>query len=152
MRGVAASVYAVVRQASEMTQGLVTAKARLAKQGRQYRDSRATYLVDNVRCVLEGFPVASVRCWLDSTVALHWIRGGGEYRQFVANRVGKIRACATDEWRHLPTDQTRRTSGVVAGQLTLTSGGTDRSGYSVATRGRPTLLRSPVMSPRTSLK
>ena len=33
VRGVAAAVYAVVRQASKTTQGLVTAKARLAKQG-----------------------------------------------------------------------------------------------------------------------
>ena len=110
-RGVAAAVYAVVRQASGTTQGLVTAKARLAKQGltiprlELVAGHMATNLVDNVRCALEGFPVASVRCWLDSTVALHWIRGGGEYRQFVANRVRKIRACEIDEWRHVPTDQ-----------------------------------------------
>ena len=32
----------------------------------------------------------AVHCWLDSTVALYWINGQGDFRQFVANRVAKI--------------------------------------------------------------
>lgn len=47
--------------------------------------------VDNVCRALDGLPVTSAYCWLDSTVVLHWIRDNGEYRQFVANRVKKIR-------------------------------------------------------------
>ena len=110
-RGVAAAVYAVVRQTSGTTQGLVTAKARLAKQRltiprlELVAGHMAVNLADNVRCALTGFPVTSVHCWLDSTVALHWIQGDGEYRQFVANRVRKIREHEVDEWRHVPTDQ-----------------------------------------------
>ena len=42
-------------------------------------------------------------CWLDSTVALHWICGGGEYRQFVANRVQKIQEHKINPWMHVPT-------------------------------------------------
>ena len=110
-QGVSAAVYAVVRQASGTTQGLVAAKERLAKQRltiprlELVAGHMAVNLVDNVRRALAGFPVASVCCWLDSTVALHWIRGGGEYRQFVANRVRKIGEHVIDEWRHVPTAQ-----------------------------------------------
>ena len=62
-------------------------------------------LVDNVRCALTGFSVTSVHCWLNGTVALYWITGDGEYCQFVANQVWKIREHEVDEWRHVPTDQ-----------------------------------------------
>jgi hypothetical protein len=34
--------------------------------------------------------VRAVFGWLDSLVALHWIKGGGTYKQFVSNRVRKI--------------------------------------------------------------
>jgi hypothetical protein len=89
--GVAATTYAVVSQPSGQTQGLVTAKARLAKQGltipRQelVAGHMAANLVTNVKEALEGFPVANSYCWLDSTVALHWIRDEGNYKQFVQN-------------------------------------------------------------------
>ena len=39
---------------------------------------------------IDDIPVISVFGWLDSTVALQWLRGAGEYKQFVANRVKKI--------------------------------------------------------------
>ena len=46
----------------------------------------AVNLAVNVRNALQSCdPV--VHYWLDSTVALCWIQGSGEYRQFVANRV-----------------------------------------------------------------
>jgi hypothetical protein len=63
----------------------------------------ASNAADNVRRALEGFPVTATYYWLDSTVALHWICGGGEYRQFVANRVRKIQEHNIDAWRHVPT-------------------------------------------------
>ena len=34
--------------------------------------------------------MTSLHCWLDSSVALHWILGGGDYKQFVANRYEKL--------------------------------------------------------------
>jgi hypothetical protein len=108
-RGVATTVYAVVSQASGVTQGLVAAKSRLAKQCLTIPrlelvfGHMASNAADNVRRALEGFPVTATYCLLDSTVALHWICGGGEYRQFVANRVRKIQEHDIDAWRHVPT-------------------------------------------------
>ena len=56
---------------------------------------------ENVRVALEGYPIKSVHGWSDSTVALHWIKGGGTYKQFVANRVRKINDKDYIEWRHV---------------------------------------------------
>ena len=87
--GVIAAVYAVVTQDS--------AKSRFAKQGltiprlKLVSGHMAANLAVNVRNALESFPLATnIQCWLDSTVALHWLSDNGEYRQFVANRVRKI--------------------------------------------------------------
>ena len=40
-----------------------------------------------------------------STVVLHWIRGTGQYKQFVANRVGKIQLNGEVKWRYVPNDE-----------------------------------------------
>ena len=123
-RGVAAAVYAVVRQDSGTTQGLVAAKARLAKQRltiprlELVAGHMAVNSVDNIRHALDGSPVTPVHCWLDSSVALHWIRGNGEYRQFVANRVKKIKDHEINEWRHVPTDQNPADLGSRGGSVT----------------------------------
>lgn len=109
-KGVAAAVYAVVKQPSTLNQGLVAAKARLAKQGltiprrELVSGHMAVNLLSNVQDALQGFPVISLHCWLDSSVALYWILGGGDYKQFVANRVRKIREHVEVIWRHVPTD------------------------------------------------
>ena len=91
-----AAVYAVTHKSSGITQGLVASKSRLAKKGlttprlELVAGHMATNLVDNVKEALQGFPIRSVYGWLDSSVALHWIKGGGNYKQFVGNRVSKI--------------------------------------------------------------
>ena len=110
--GTAAAVYAVVHQASGINQGLLAAKARLAKKGltiprlELVSGHMAANLVENVKNALHGQPVRSIHGWLDSTVALHWIKGGrSTYKQFVANRVNKIRDKDYIEWRHVGTDQ-----------------------------------------------
>ena len=36
--------------------------------------AHSSHLVDNIKA-LQGFPVGSVYCWLDSSIALHWIKG-----------------------------------------------------------------------------
>ncbi|XP_068757498.1 uncharacterized protein [Montipora capricornis] len=64
----------------------------------------AVNLLSNVQDALQGFPVTFLHCWLDSSVALYWILGGGDYKQFVANRVQKIREHAEVIWRHIPTE------------------------------------------------
>ena len=108
-KGVASAVYAVVTQPSGINQGPVAAKARLVKQGltiprlELISGHMAVNLIANVAKALEGFPVKQMHCWLDSSVALHWIRGAGEYKQFVGNRVRKIQEHGDVTWRHVGT-------------------------------------------------
>ena len=121
-KGVSAAVYAVVQQPSGTNQGLVTAKSRLSKKGltiprlELVSGHMATNLVYNVKQALEGFPVRKVYSWLDSTVALHWIRGNGEYKQFVGNRVKKIQEKQIT-WRHVPTEENPADVGSRGGEV-----------------------------------
>ncbi|CAB4040213.1 Hypothetical predicted protein [Paramuricea clavata] len=114
--GVATAVYAVVRQPSGTTQGLVAAKSRLAKQGltiprlELVAAHMAANVVDNLRRALEGFPVVSVHGWTDSTVALDWM---------CANRVRKILEHNIVAWRpgENPADLASRGGLVVDNDL-----------------------------------
>ena len=45
----------------------------------------------------------NIHCWLDSSVALHWLNDDGQYRQLVASRVNKVRSHPNVRWRHVPT-------------------------------------------------
>ena len=90
-KGVCAALYAVVKQNEDTNVGLVAARARLAKQDLSIprlelvSAHMAANLLVNVREALGGMPVAGSYGWLDSTVALQWLKGGGEYKQFVYN-------------------------------------------------------------------
>ena len=94
-----------------VTQGLVAAKALLAKEGltiarlELVAGHMATNLLANVQDAQIGFPVMSLYTWLDSSVALHWIRGSGEYKQFISNCVRKIREKTEITWRHVPSQE-----------------------------------------------
>ena len=107
--GVGAVVYSVVRQNGGSTQRLVSVKARLAKEGltiprlELVSAHMAANLVTNVRNALQGLPELTIYGWLDSTVALHWLSGNGKYKQFVTNRVSKIKQHKEIKWRHVPT-------------------------------------------------
>ena len=109
--GVSAVVYAVVEQAHGTTQGLVCSKSRLAKRNLSIprlelvAGHMAVNLLTNVEKEIDQSVVSSVHCWSDSTVALYWINGKGDYRQFVANRVAKIQSHTRVEWHHVPTKQ-----------------------------------------------
>ena len=104
---VCAAVYVVVYQGDEVTQGLVCAKSRIATRNltiprlELVAGHMTVNLVSNVARVLSDFQVET-HCWLDSTVALFWIRGKGEYRQFVANRVQKVQQHEKVVWHHVP--------------------------------------------------
>ena len=110
-QGVAAAVYAVVEQETGVKQGVVAAKARLPKQELSIprlelvAGHMAVNLLSNVHDALTGFPVHSLNAWLDSTVALHWIKGPGDYKQFVGNHVRKIKEKESVVWRHVPTHE-----------------------------------------------
>ena len=115
--GVAAAVYAITKQASGVNVGLVAAKARLAKQDltiprlELVSAHMATNLVSSLKKTVDDVSVISVFGWLDSTVALQWLRGDGEYKQFVANRVKKIQEHPEITWRHVPTHDNPADSG-----------------------------------------
>ena len=109
--GTAAAVYAVPYQESGSNQGFVAAKARLAKKGltiprlELVAAHMAANLVDNVRNAFEGCAVRSVYEWTDSMMALYWIGGKGNYKQFVSNRVAQINAKDYILWGHVSSGQ-----------------------------------------------
>ena len=78
----------------------------------------AVNLITNVANATGKERIIEQHCWLDSTVALYWIEGAGDYRQFVANRVAKTRSHPSDKWHHVPTDQNPADLGSRGGQLT----------------------------------
>ena len=94
-----------------VTQRLVAAKARLAKRGltiprlELISAHMVTNLLMNVKFAMEGLPVTELNGWLDSTVALFWINGGGQYKQLMENWVQKFRAQSEIIWRHVPTKE-----------------------------------------------
>ncbi len=108
-QGVGAAVYSIVRQRSGTTQQLVAAKSRLAKRGlaiprlELVGAHMATNLLINVCNALDNIPTPQLYGWIDSTVALHWMKGNGQYKQFVANRMAKIQLHNQIHWRHVPS-------------------------------------------------
>ncbi|XP_028405771.1 uncharacterized protein LOC114528347 [Dendronephthya gigantea] len=94
--GTCAAVYTLVHQQSGVNPGLVAAKSRLAKKNltiprlELVSAHMAANLIDNVKNAL-SYPVTSVFGWLDSTTALYWIKGNGNYKEFVANITKKIK-------------------------------------------------------------
>ena len=122
--GVGTAVYSVVRQSSGVTQRLVAAKSRLAKQGltiprlELISSHMATNLLVNVKNAFDHLPAPEIHAWLDSTVALHWILGNGQYKQFVSNRVSKIHQHPEIHWRHVPTSENPADLASRGGDLT----------------------------------
>ena len=110
-KGISAVVYAVTQQPSGYSVGVIAARSRLAKKDTTIprlelvSSHMAANLLENVKDALEGLPVTSTIAWIDSKVALHWIKGEGNYKQFVNNRVKKIRSKEFITWKHVPGEQ-----------------------------------------------
>ena len=111
MDDIGAVVYLVVHQEGGVTTSLVAAKSCLAKKSLMVprlelvSTHMSTNLVINVKNALVKLQKLNVHAWLDSTVALHWHLGNGEYKQFVANRVSKIKKHGEIQWRYVPTKE-----------------------------------------------
>ena len=125
--GVSTAVYAVVIQESGENQGLISAKSRLAKKGltiprlELVAGHMSANLLHNVMEALQGFPIREVYSWLDSTVALHWIKGNGDYRQFVQNRVHKIQEKSFIKWGHVTSEENLADLGSRGGRVNGTT-------------------------------
>jgi len=110
-KGISAVVYAVAQQPSGYSVGIIAAISRLAKKDTTIprlelvSSHMAANLMENVKDALEGLPVTSTTAWVDSKVALHWIREEGNCKQFVNNRVKKIRSKDFIMWKHVPGEQ-----------------------------------------------
>ncbi|XP_046858560.1 uncharacterized protein LOC124452010 [Xenia sp. Carnegie-2017] len=120
--GLCAVVYTVAKP-SRVTQELLAAKSRLAKRGMTIprlelvASDMAANLVSNASIALRHIPHRK-QCWSDSTVALYWIKGEGDYKQFVSHRVEKIRAANKIVWHHKPTTDNSADLGSRGGKLT----------------------------------
>ena len=82
-----AAMYLVLHQEDGITQTIVAAKARLAKRNLTIPRS------------LTDLPEPKVHGWFNSTVTLHWILGNGLNRQFIVNRMQKIKQHPQIQWR-----------------------------------------------------
>mgnify|MGYP001793282344 CR=1 FL=1 len=60
-------------------------------------------LTENIRVALESLPLRNYYGWLDSTVALYWIKEKGSYKQFVSSRVADIQSKNYITWGHVNT-------------------------------------------------
>ena len=106
--GTSAVLYAVIKQQSGFSQGLMASNSRLSKKETTIPRLELTAchmaanLIENASQVLSRFPLRNSYAWSDSKVALHWIKGEGEYKQYVSNRVRKIRERKSIVWRHVP--------------------------------------------------
>ena len=74
-------------------------KFKVVKEGTKYAETGVT--LQKILAALAGFPVNSVVSWSDSSVALHWVKGNGKYKQYVNNRVDEISLSITALTRFL---------------------------------------------------
>ena len=111
LTGTAAAIYAVIHQPTQVVQGLITAKSRLSKKDltiprlELVAMHMAANLCQNLKTALKGKPIQNFYGWTDSSVALHWVRGKGNYKQFVNNRVKEMQKKSYIQWRYVPTEE-----------------------------------------------
>ena len=95
----------------------MAAISRLAKTIRRLELVAADIAVNlavKVRNALKGFKMAEdIHCWLDSSVALHWLNDDGQY--LAVNRVNKIRSHPNVLWCHVPSAENPADLGSVEG-------------------------------------
>lgn len=105
-----------------MTKGLICSKSRIAKRNltiprpELVSGHMTVNLAINVQQALTDHH-ATVHCWLDSMVALYWINEQGDCRQFVANRVEKIRQHGDVIWHQVPSSENPADIGSQGGKV-----------------------------------
>ena len=110
-KGVCAAVYAVLDQLKEKSQGLLTSKSRASKKNLTIprleltAAHMATNLLSNAKIALRKYPVSNCYRWSDSTTVLFWFQDNNGYKQFVSNRVQKIKQQSFLQWNYVPTTE-----------------------------------------------
>ena len=109
-KGCSAALYAVVKQGEQQEQSLLVSKSRIAKEDlivprlELVAAHMVANLLENVQKALERCPITGTYAWSDNTVVLCWIKNTGiNWKQFIANRVAKIRQKEGLQWRYCPT-------------------------------------------------
>ncbi|XP_048576166.1 uncharacterized protein LOC125557540 [Nematostella vectensis] len=109
---VSAAIYVVAHHAdSSVRQTLLVAKSRVAPKNQSIPRLELvgahtlTKLMTHVKEVLQGQPIQSYQCWVDSTTILYWIKGKGTWSQFVRNRTKVIQERDYLKWNYVPTGE-----------------------------------------------
>ena len=109
--GTSSATYVMIFQEAGTSQGLLGSNSRLSKKGltmpklELVASHMTANTLQNTCEALAGFPINRVVGWSDSSVALHWIKGNGKYKQFVKNRVDKICSKENIAWRYISTTE-----------------------------------------------
>ena len=100
-------VYSILHQSSGISQGLLCLKPQLSKQDltiprlELVACHMSVNLIDNAKKALTGHPVGQLVPCADGSAALYWIRGNSNYKQFLKNRVDKIREKKKIAWLYV---------------------------------------------------
>ena len=106
---------AVVKGETGVVKGLLTSKSKISKRNTSIArlelvgGQMAANMVRNLQNALKRWPIVTTTVWMDSMVALYWIRNPGKsWKVFVTNRMRKIAEITQEtgiEWRYCPTDR-----------------------------------------------
>ena len=116
-KGVCAAVYDVVDELKGKSQGLLTSKSRLSKKNftiprlELIAANMATNLLSNAKLALCKNQIPNCYGWLDNTTVLFWLQDNNVYKQFVCNRVQKIKQQSLLQWNYVPTVENSADSG-----------------------------------------
>ena len=98
-----------------MAKSLLTWKSRISKRNTSIArlqlvsGQMATNIVRNLHNAVKRWPIVTTTVWMDSMVALYWIRNPGKPSEvFVANRVKKMAEIVGETgivWKYCPTEK-----------------------------------------------
>ena len=109
--GSCAEGYIVAHHPKGSSQGLIASKSCLAKQNTTIPrlelivSHMASNLVQNLKEAFSNYNVREIFGWTESTVVPHWPPGNGEYKQFVSNRIRKVKSRGYIHWSLVPTNE-----------------------------------------------
>ena len=69
-------------------------------------------LAENVKICLNKLIVRKIYAWSESSSVLDWLKGNGEYKIFVSNRVSKIKRSSFIACKYVPTKENSADLGV----------------------------------------